>query len=149
MKKFLTMSLAVFVLLSVPATSTKAQTTQNPVFTVSSFKFKPTPSNSTSTQTNAGSDTVSLYLPGYYNLLGLQPVLTKASGTAAGTVIGYGSIDGINFKALGDTVTVTNQTTNSGIFFHTTPGWVYYRFISTGATTFSGTMQVYYTARHQ
>ena len=126
----------------------EAQTTQNPVFTLSSFKFKPTPSNSTSTVTNTSADTVSLYLPGFYNVVAIQPVVTKASGTMAGTVILQGSINGVNFVNT-DTLTLTNVTTNTGVFTKTNPPYVYYRAVQSGATTVSSTMQVFYTARHQ
>lgn len=148
MKKISVLLVAISVLLTaLPTQKAESQTTQNPTFLLSTFKFKPTPSNPTSAISNTSADTTSLYLPGYYNIVALQPVYTRNTGTAAGTVIIYGSINGVNFYPTGDTMAVTNQATNTQIFTHLNPPWVYYRSVASGGTTVTATVQTYYTAR--
>lgn len=113
----------------------------------STFRFNRTATNSTSRFFNTTPDTVNLYLPGYYKTVGLQPVVTKDSGTVTGTVIIYGSIDGVNYVSTGDTLTLTNVATKTDIYKHTDPVWVYYRAIALGSGTMAAKLQVYYTAR--
>lgn len=64
-----------------------------------------------------------------------QPVITRASGTAAGRVVFAQSIDGINYIST-DSLTLTNVLTNSTIISKTTPVATNWRitFISSGTT---------------
>lgn len=140
MKKFILFSLFASMIFAAMPTKTKAQT-------ASTFRFARTATNSTSRFFNTTPDTVTLYLPGYYKTVAFQPVVTKDSGTVTGTVIIYGSIDGINFQSTGDTLTLANQTTNTAFFSHTDPYWVYYRARAIGSGTMAAKLQVYYTAR--
>lgn len=71
-----------------------------------------------------------------------QVINTKLSGTAAGKTYFMGSVDGTNFVKL-DSLTNTNQTTNTKTFIQAPPAYPYYRFSSTG----SGTMSVITTAK--
>jgi len=64
-----------------------------------------------------------------------QPVVTRASGTAAGKVVFSQSIDGINYTPT-DSLTLTNIVSNSTIIGKTTPVATNWRitFISSGTT---------------
>lgn len=75
----------------------------------------------------------------YAEVVSIQPVITKATGTMAGVARLYGSVNGSNYILTGDTLALTNQTTNTGVWKLTAPAWVYYRIIVSGATTVTGT----------
>lgn len=64
-----------------------------------------------------------------------QPVITRASGTAAGKVVFAQSIDGINYIST-DSITLTNVLTNSTLISKVTPVSTNWRitFISSGTT---------------
>lgn len=94
--------------------------------------------SSTDTLTNA--DTANISLPtatGGYYAVGIQAVVTKVSGTAAGTAIIQGSLDGTNWVNIGtDTLTFANQTINTKVWAITPSVYQYHRvrFISSGTT---------------
>jgi hypothetical protein len=64
-----------------------------------------------------------------------QPVITRASGTAAGKVVFAQSIDGVNYIPT-DSITLTNILTNSTLVSKSTPVSTNWRitFISSGTT---------------
>jgi hypothetical protein len=92
----------------------------------------------TSTDTLVNTDTAYISLPtatGGYYAVGIQAVVTKVSGTAAGTAIIQGSLDGTNYVTIGtDTLTFTNVTTNTKVWEITPSVYQYHRvrFISSG-----------------
>lgn len=94
--------------------------------------------SSTDTLTNADTTTISLpTATGGYYAVGIQAVITRVSGTAAGTAIIQGSLDGTNYVDIGtDTLTLTNQVTNTKIWALTPSVYQYHRvkFISAGTT---------------
>lgn len=104
-------------------------------------------SPATGTVTDSGSDTLDVSIPGYQAVVGIQFVATKGSGTVAGTARLYGSIDGTNYVATGDTLTLTNVTTNSVIWSKTTPVYTKYRIIATGSGTMVATISAKAIAR--
>ena len=65
----------------------------------------------------------------------LQPVITRASGTAAGKVVLSQSIDGTNYIPT-DSLVLTNILTNTTLITKSQPTALYYRltFISSGTT---------------
>lgn len=71
-----------------------------------------------------------------------QVINTKLSGTAAGKTYFMGSVDGTNYVKL-DSLTNTNQTTNTKTFIQNPPAYPYYQFSYTG----TGTMSVITTAK--
>lgn len=74
--------------------------------------------------------------------LSVQPVVTKISGTIAGTYYLQGSLDGINYlSVLGDSATATNVATNTKIWFLATKNYKYYRLAYTGTGTMVGTLK--------
>lgn len=99
------------------------------------------------TVANTGTVTKVLTFTAGYEGVAIQPVLTKLSGTAAGTVILYESLDGVNYKSTGDTLTVTNVTTNTAVWKKLAPVPVYYKVIAGGATTVSAVLRIYYLPR--
>lgn len=101
--------------------------------------FRQTTSNPTGAIINTASDTMFIQVNKDYTSVGIQPVITKATGTMAGTAVLYGSLDGVNYVAAGDTLTLTNSTVNSAVWSLTNPTYSYYRIIVGGATTVTGT----------
>ena len=91
-----------------------------------------------STDTLSNTDTAYISLPqatGGYYAVGIQAVVSKVSGTVAGTAIIQGSLDGTNYVDIGtDTLTFTNVTTNTKVWAITPSVYQYHRvkFISSG-----------------
>lgn len=99
--------------------------------------FSHTKSNPTGLITNTGSDTATYSLPGYYEILTIQPTVVKASGTLAGTAIFQFSTNGKEFNtALGDTVTLSNVAESAPTQITVLkPGFLFMRIITTGSGT--------------
>lgn len=96
------------------------------------------------TVTNTGTAYVQLEVEGVYQQVSIQAIVTKISGTVAGTVILYASIDGTNFNAIGtDTLTNTDVTTNTKVWVTSNTPYKYYRITATG----SGTMAAQLTGK--
>lgn len=104
------------------------------------------------TITNTGSGYVQYTLSNYYEKVSFQPVVTKLSGTAGGTVTLQVSNDGTNFVTISSsyasatTLSVTNQTTNTSILTVTSSPYKYYRLSYTGSGTMSCTLSGYLSA---
>lgn len=74
----------------------------------------------------------------------IQVVVTKISGTVAGTVILTASLDGVNYVALGtNSLVLTDVTTNTAVFPLTNGNYAYYKATFTGAGTMSATPNAY------
>jgi hypothetical protein len=103
---------------------------------------------SSDTTTNTGTSYLTLPTTQWYNTVTVQSVVTKISGTVAGTVTLQGSNDGINYNTVNasyaDAVSYspTDQATNTRIFIITGSPYRYYRLSYTGA----GTMSAYHRA---
>lgn len=95
--------------------------------------------NGSDTVVNTASVNLTLTLRGSYDSAVFQVVNTKVSGTVAGTSILYGSVDGTNYKHVPntDTLTNTNQTTNTLIWQLSNPDFPYYKIVTTGSGTMS------------
>ena len=100
--------------------------------------FSHTASNPTGAILNTSADTMNYNLQKGYNLLSIQPVITKATGTMAGTTVLYYSVDGTNWVTTGDSQTNTNVTTNTTVWNKTSAAR-YWRIITSGATTVTAT----------
>ena len=101
--------------------------------------FVGTTTNPTSAIKDATNDTASIALTYSYASVSIQPVATKATGTMAGVVKLYYSVDGTNWLSTGDSLTLANVTTNTTIWTKTSPNR-YWRVIQSGATTVTGTL---------
>lgn len=86
--------------------------------TAQTGRFAKTQGGAVLLDTLSNADTSTMYSPvmqpAYYHVA-LQYTATRLSGTAAGSAVLYAYIDG-NWKATGDTLTFTNQVTNSVIW---------------------------------
>jgi hypothetical protein len=96
--------------------------------------------------TIADGGTVSKYIPitGGYNGTSIQVVLTKLSGTGAGTVQLQNTLDGTNYVNIGSAYTITNTTTQSQIFYLTSPLAGKIKILCTGSGTESVKVAVWY-----
>lgn len=98
----------------------------------------------TDTVTNAGINFVYATSLNSQSNLSVQPVITKISGTIAGTYYLQGSLDGVNYLSIvGDSTVATNVTTNTKVWFLATKYFKYYRIGYTGTGTMSGTLRGY------
>jgi len=106
--------------------------------------FSYTATNPTGAILNATVDTLNLTVaPNYYAIMTIQALVTKTSGTMAGTVRLYGS----NFnnvagawQPVSDTLTLTDATTNKKTWTLTQPCYRYYQILQSGGTTVAGTI---------
>ena len=99
------------------------------------------------TVVNTGSVTKTISVSAGYSAIGVQTVITKISGTVGGTAILYNSLDGTNYSSTGDTLTLTNVTTNSKVFGKVTAPGTYYKVVATGTGTMSAQVRLYYVLR--
>lgn len=104
------------------------------------------------TITNTGNGYVQLEVTQYYEKISFQPVVTRLSGTAGGTVTLQGSNDGTNYVTVNSsyvsaaTMSVTNVTTSTAILTVTSSPYRYYRLSYTGSGTMSCKLQGYLSA---
>jgi len=83
-----------------------------------------------------------------YSTVSIQPVVTKVSGTVAGTVVLYGTVDGTNYVSTGDTLTLTDVATKTVIWNVTPAKHAKYRVVAVGTGTMNALLSVWYLARH-
>ena len=100
---------------------------------------KVTATVSTDTLTNSDNASIVFTVPDGFDVA-FQAVVTKLSGTAAGTVLLKGTIDGTNYVDVNtDTLTLTNVTTNSKLWAisNTSAPYIKYKlyFASTGTVS--------------
>lgn len=103
-----------------------------------------TDSNAQTITSFTGSDTIAntatvnldLIVRNFYETGVFQVTNTKLSGTAAGTTLFQGSVDGTNYISL-DSLVNTNVTTNTKIFTDAPVRYPYYRLTTTGVGTMS------------
>lgn len=83
-----------------------------------------------------------------YSGIAIQPVITKISGTVGGTVVIWGSLDGVNYKSLATLIaSMANQTTNTDVYTLATAPYTYLKVVSTGTGTMSAKVRIYYVLR--
>ena len=99
------------------------------------------------TVVNSGTASKTISSTGGYAGVVITPIITKQSGTIAGTVILYESIDGTNYKSTGDTLTLGNTADNRTSWHKTSPLNVYYKITSAGSGTMAGLFTVKYVFR--
>lgn len=101
------------------------------------------------TTTNTATSYVGLGVSNWYNTVTIQSVVTKISGTVAGTVTLQGSIDGTNYVTVSSSYadvtsySPTDVATSSKIFIVTGSPYRYYRLSYTGAGTMSASHKGY------
>jgi hypothetical protein len=99
------------------------------------------------TITNTGTSSKVITLTGGYSGAAVQVILTKLSGTGAGTVQLQGCNDGTNYVNLGSAFTITNVTTQSTMFYVTAPVPKYLKVLATGSGTESVVQTVNWVGR--
>lgn len=82
-----------------------------------------------------------------YGGVAVQAKVSLISGTGAGTLGLYGSLDGTNYVQIGSNYTITNTATQSTIFYVSTPLPVYIKVLATGAGTEQAVITVSYVLR--
>ncbi len=101
------------------------------------------------TTTNTATSYVTLPVQNWYNTVTIQSVVTKISGTVAGTVTLQGSIDGTNYVTVNSSYadvtsySPTDVATSSKLFVVTGSPYRYYRLSYTGAGTMSASHRGY------
>ena len=101
------------------------------------------------TTDNTGTSYVGLSVQNWYNTVTIQSVVTKISGTVAGTVTLQGSVDGTNYVTVNSSYadvtsySPTNVATSSKLFVVTGSPYRYYRLSYTGAGTMSASHRGY------
>jgi hypothetical protein len=93
---------------------------------------------------NTGTVTKILSLTGGYNGAAVQVVLSKISGTGAGTVQLSGSLDGVNYVNIGTAFTITDVATQSQVFYVTSPLANKIKVLCTGSGTEAVKVAVWY-----
>lgn len=134
MKKFITAMLVSTVLMITSAYAQPGRATLMPLV-----------EGDTAVNTTAVNKVITL-TAGYEGVV-IQPVLTKVSGTVAGTVVLYESLDGTNYKSTGDTLTLANSTTNTVVWKKVSPVPVFYKATTVGSGTMSAIVRIYYVPR--
>jgi hypothetical protein len=101
--------------------------------------------------TNTGTATSTLAVKSISDMVSIQSVFTKTSGTLGGTATLQASLDGVNYATIAtagtvagaSTYTVTDVATQSVIFTVKNQGYLYYRVSWTGTGTMVGTLASY------
>lgn len=111
---------------------------------ISQTRFTHTAGNVKDSIKDTGLDTLSYSLSRSYQLVSIQPVITKATGTMAGKSYLWSSVDGSNWK-LNDSLTLSDLTTNSVIWTKASAArfWIV---ITGGATTVTATVKAWISA---
>lgn len=92
-----------------------------------------TVSNPTGSISGAGADTLSYTLSHSYQNVSIQFLVTKTSGTVAGTAVLSQSVDGVNYVTL-STTTLTDISKNTAVWTNSTAAR-YFRVIVSGGTS--------------
>jgi hypothetical protein len=84
---------------------------------------------------DAGTSSRVISATGGYSGASIQVVLTKVSGTGAGTVKLMGSNDNTNFTQIGSSFTITDVASQNTVFYVAAPLPVYLKVLATGTGT--------------
>lgn len=104
---------------------------------------------STDTLTNAGTVSQLKQITGYHKVIAIQTTVTKVTGTPAGTVVLYGSLDGVTYDTIPGTerFTITNVATQTVIWPLNVSNYAYYKVVTAGSGTQSSRVKSYYIIR--
>lgn len=114
-----------------------------------------TMTGSADTVTNTGTKACSLKVVNNYSEISIQVVITKISGTVAGTVTLQGSVDGTTFETIDTllvqnnvaTFTATDVASQSKVFVVDQNPYLWYKLSYTGSGTMSATLKGYLLPR--
>lgn len=130
MKRILLALLVLSFGLAAPTITVKAQNEK---------AFSQTAYNPTGAITNTASDTMNVTLSYNYGVATVSAQYTRLTGTAAGTMTPYYSVDGTNWVAAGTAFTLTNVAAQAQIW-NVVSAARYWRVIVTGGTTVTATV---------
>lgn len=101
------------------------------------------------TVSNTNTKSITARVSGYQDVIAIQPVLTKISGTTAGTVRLFGSVDGANYVRINttDSLVASNVASQSKIFLVTNHAYEFYRITYVGSGTHVTTLKALLIAR--
>lgn len=100
------------------------------------------------TATNTTAEGPVIQLKGYAATSSFSIVLTKISGTVAGTTQLYGSNDGVTYGPIGSASTNTDVASQTWTFSQSPKAFLYYKVLITGAGTMSASYKAYaYTSK--
>lgn len=105
-----------------------------------------TMAHSGDTVTNAETEYLTLTIKGGYDIVAIQYVAVKLSGTVAGTATLQGSLDGSNWIDI-DTVTNTNVAAQTFDLSIAPNKWLYYRIACVGTGTMAARVYAYVLPR--
>ena len=113
----------------------------------SGFFKRASDGKTTDTLTNSATVNMQLPISGFQNVVSIQPLVTKISGTTAGTLRLYGSLDGTNYvriNATTDSLVLANTAgVQTKIFLVNNSPYAYYQVRVTGTGTESTKVQTY------
>jgi hypothetical protein len=144
MKKLFSIFFAAAVLLALTIGSASAQTY--------------TMTNSGDTITNAGTEACSLKVASSYKTVTIHALITKISGTVAGTVTLQGTVDGTTWVTVdtaafvsdgGATYTATNVASQSKVWIINGAPYLWFKLSYTGSGTMAATLKGYLLPRGQ
>jgi hypothetical protein len=96
---------------------------------------------------NTGTASKVISATGGYAGAAIQVILTKISGTGAGTVKLMGSNDNSNYTQIGSSFTITDVASQNTVFYVASPLPVYLKVLATGSGTESVVQTVKYVFR--
>ncbi len=98
---------------------------------------------------NTASDSATIKVTSAYTSASFQSVVTKVSGTPAGTVKLYGSLDGTNFVNIAstDSLIITNVAKCTHIWNVAPSKYLWYRLVAVGAGTMNVTTKGWFLGR--
>lgn len=106
----------------------------------------PLAAGDTVTNTGSASKVISP-ITGSYSGIVIQATSTELTGTSAGTIKVFGSLDGTNYDSLSAVYTITDVASQTRSFYLQAPLPVYLKVIQTGAGTMSSVLSVRYVLK--
>lgn len=97
------------------------------------------------TITNTGSASKLITLTAGYSGVCIMPAYKKISGTNAGNIVLYQSLNNVDFRSTGDTLKLS--TDSVAVWNKASPVPVYYKVQGTGSGSMAGWLRVHYVAR--
>lgn len=99
------------------------------------------------TITNTGTTYKVIKATAGFSDIAIQPIITNVSGTMAGTVKLYGSLDGTNYPSAAIDSMAISVSNLTRVFAKTGTPYVYYKIVITGSGTMVARWKVWYVLR--
>lgn len=103
---------------------------------VTTGNLKSTPTHAVGdTLTDAGTKSQIIWLKNYVGIVTIQTTLTRLSGTLAGTVALYGSVNNVGYSLIDTATTLTNVASKVLLWKIAPSHFEYYKVVMTGSGT--------------